>query len=105
MRINLNNKKDEIALSENYYIVQMQLCYALIKSELSYGSGKNKTNKPRLVEKTVGYFQTIRGCVNQFIKCTIDDNTETFDGNLEEYVKRVEEITKEAVEKITRYVE
>lgn len=90
-------------LSEEYYIVQDTYCYVLKKSYVSYGNGKNKSVKPRLIEKVVGYYPRFEDCVMRYFEEVIKDNTEDFTGDLENYCKRIEDIKNSAVEKVMGY--
>lgn len=95
--------KAPVQLSEEYYIEQDTYCYALKKSYVSYGNGKNKSAKPRLIEKVVGYYPKFVDCIERFVKETIKDNTKDFSGDLESYCSRIEDITNNAVGKIMGY--
>lgn len=99
MKLNLD-VGEVIQLSDEYYIESIPLNYVLKKCYVSYGNGNNKSTKPRMMETEVGYFMTVEGAIKTFIRLIQKDGTQDFNGNLEDYIKRIENITNNATEKI-----
>lgn len=99
MKIKLN-EREVLQLTEGYYIEAIPLNYVLKKTYVSYGNGNNKSTKPRMMETEVGYFMTVEGAIKTYIRELIKEGTQDFNGNLEDYIKRIENITNNATEKI-----
>lgn len=93
MVVNLNNE---------YYIEQIPYNYVLRRAGLSLGTGKDKSEKPKMVVTDCGFYPTVQAAVEGFIKLTQSQRSADFNGNLMEYVKRIDDITTNAVEEIKR---
>lgn len=91
---------DVVQLTDGYYIEGIPLNYVLMKSYISCGNGANKTQKPRMINTVVGYYMTVEGAIDGYIREIKRTGAEDFNGDLNEYIKRITDITNNAVEKI-----
>lgn len=94
----------ELKITDNYKIVHEQLCYTVKSTKMTYGRGKNKSSAPRITIHDEGYFSTIQGAIEKVAKLLIEDGTEDFEGNLDEYVARITNILDNAVERMMKGV-
>lgn len=92
----------KIKLSNEYYIEQEPLNFILRRKTTSYGTGKNQYEEPKLVTKDCGYYGSLGEAIKGYFRQAIADKTADFDGSMEEYVKRVENIVDNAVTEIKR---
>lgn len=93
----------DIRLPNNYRIQQLdEYNFQLTHSYTSYGSGDNVSEAPKTVTKSLGYFRSVEEATKRYIKEVVKEGTQDFDGTLEEYVKRVANITDNAVKEVLR---
>jgi len=97
-------QKEVLQLTEGYYIESIPLSYVLKKTYVSYGNANNKSTKPRMMETEVGYFMTVEAAIKTYIRELIKEGTQDFSGNLEDYIKRIENITNNATDRIMNTV-
>lgn len=91
-----------IKLSDGFYITTDPMNFILNRSIVSFGNGANKTDKPRLVDKQLGYYGTLEKCLKGYIEELQNAGTEDFVGTVEEYIKRIQDINNAAVAEIRR---
>lgn len=95
----------KIILDEQWSIEGVPLNYVLKQKRLSSGTGKNK-GTTRMIEDEVGYYTTVEAAIRGFTKKVVKERTEDFQGDLDGYCKRIENIMDTAVEKMrARYRE
>lgn len=95
----------KIFLDEDFYIEQKDTCYSLHELRKSYGTGNNKTDMPRIVDKELCFPNTIPQAINIYInRFRVKKDTENFEGSLEDYVKRIENIMKTMEDNVIRKV-
>lgn len=82
----------KISLSDNYFIEQIPLCYVLRKAQVTYGCGRNKSDKPRMTVKDLGYYMSVKDAIEGYVKKLAYEKTEDFNGNLEDYCDRLQNI-------------
>lgn len=87
MRVNLTN---------GYYIEIDTMNYTLMQKYI----GKDKSGNPKEAVRVLGYFTTLKGAVDKYLKAHQLDEMADTSMEMEEYVKKVEEINKTAVQAI-----
>lgn len=92
MRVNLLN---------GYYIEIDSMNYTLMQKYI----GKDKDGNPKEAVRVLGYFTTLKGAVDKYLKVTQLDEMADTSMEMEEYVKKVEESNKMAVQAIKRVME
>ena len=91
----------KVNLLNGYYIEIDSMNYTLMRNYV----GKDRDGNPKEYVKVCGYFTTLGGAIYKFLKLNQDDlNAETV-MEMDEYVKRVEENNRMAVEAIKRVLE
>lgn len=82
----------KIILNNEYRIEDIPLGFVLKRTTITYGNADNKTTEPKMVTKDVAYYTQVSAAVEKFIRLMVDDETSDYEGDLEGYVKRVENI-------------
>lgn len=94
----------KIILTDNYWIEHEPLNYTLKHAKTTYGKGKNKTDIPRTVIESIGYFSTLPYALEHFYEELVAEKTEDFTGDLEDYIKRIENIKESTVAEILKKI-
>ena len=81
----------KIILTDTWSIEGIPLNYVLKHKKISSGRGKN-IGETRMVVVDEGYHTTISGALESFKKKYIKEQTEDFEGHIEDYIKRIENI-------------
>lgn len=88
-----------VRLNNEYYVESVDDWNVVLrKSYVSYGSGAHQSEKPKMVEKDLGYFRTVEEALTRFWRITEREKTEDFDGDIEGYINRLENIRKDTVD-------
>ena len=93
----------KIILNETWSIEGIPLNYVLKHKKISSGTGKN-IGETRMVECDEGYYCTEIAALKGFSRKYLKEQTEDFNGNLDEYCNRVQNILDSAVEKMLKGV-
>lgn len=94
-----------INLTDGFFLEKDIYQYILKRDKISYGTGKNVSDKGKLVVETLCYPHTIKHGVQLYLERLATEKTEDFSGDLEEYAKRIQNIIDNAVDEITRKVD
>ena len=89
-----------IRLSNEYYIEKDELNYILVNTYMSYGNGKHKSELPRQVTKTIGYFSRLEYALEKYAERALSEGLEDADINASELADRVKEIMDSAVDRM-----
>lgn len=81
----------KIILTDTWSIEGIPLNYVLKHKKLSSGTGKNQ-GETRMVEVDEGYHTTVTGALKSFEAKYIKEQTEDFEGSVDDYIKRIENI-------------
>lgn len=81
----------KIILTDTWSIEGIPLNYVLKHKKISSGTGKN-IGETRMVEVDEGYHTTVTGALKSFKGKYIKEQTEDFEGSVEDYIKRIENI-------------
>lgn len=93
----------KVILNNEYYIEDVDDWNVILRrSYITYGSGKTQYEEPKLVTKDLGYYRTVGEALKGFLMKTRSDNTEDFNGSIEGYIKRIDDITNNAIERMER---
>lgn len=95
----------KVILNNEYYIEQIDDWNVVLrKAYVSYGSGKAQFDEPKMVVKELGYYRTVKQALGGFLRQTQTENTADFNGQIEEYIKRIEDIDNNAVDRMLKGV-
>lgn len=94
----------ELKITDNYKIVQEGICYTVKSIKMTYGTGRNKSNEPRVTTRDEGYYMNIQDAIGKVAKLLIKDGTQDFGGNLDEYINRISNILDNAVKQMSNGV-
>lgn len=95
----------KIFLDEDFYIAESDSSYELHELKKSFGNGINKSDMPRIVDKTLCYPHSVAHAIEVYInRFRVKKDTENFEGSLEDYVKRIENIMKTMEDNVIRKV-
>ena len=90
-----------IELTNGYYIEVDDMC-ATMKQ---WYKGKTKDGKERDAEKICGYYSNVPHALKHFVRLNQIDSISDFRGDLDSYVKTIEEINNKAVKAIESVME
>lgn len=91
----------KIDLINGYYIEVDSMNYTLMQKYM----GKDKEGKPKESVRTLGYFTTLNGALDKFLRLNQIDVLADMGMGMHDYVKKVEESNRMAVEAIKRVME
>jgi len=93
----------KIVLTSTWSIEGIPLNYVLKHKKLSSGTGKNQ-GETRMIDVDEGYYNTEIAALKGFARKYVKEQTEDFNGNLDEYCNRIQNIMDSAVEKMLKGV-
>lgn len=89
----------KIILDESWSIEGIPYNYVLKQKRISNGTGKNK-GTTRIVDDEIGYYCSVQDALKGYVKRMGKSRTEDFEGSIEDYCKRIDNIMDTAVEKM-----
>ena len=95
----------KITINEDYFIQDEGICFTLKKYAKTFGTGKNKTDIPRISIKDCGYYVRPEDAIKRALDHIIDDGTKDFNGTFEEYYKRIKDINESTYEKFRKEID
>lgn len=95
----------KIWLDKDWYIDQVPNNYTVVHRKMSFGNAKNKTSEPKLVDEIVGYTsdRKVTNAFDLYIHARIKEDSENFEGNLDEYLVKMQDIINNALKGMEKY--